>query len=493
MTLAVKNGIPYKMRADLEYFDTEMEGLFIEIDKHVFDTTSDLVIGIIYRMPNSSIDIFNDRLNDILNIIHRERKICNFLGDLNIDLLKYQEHRPTSEFLDLIYSYNVFPLISTPTRINANTATLTDHILTNNFQYHSKHFQGILCSRIFDHYAIFHLTDNCKSGLPEKIIKRVFNQANIQNFTERMKYIVWDDTLLEQDTHKAYSTFHDTLCQIYNKCFLVRKMNKKISLQQTMAHTSTETIHKDTEEKNKYYKKYRNKLHHLIKSAERKYYQELLLKHKPNVKKAWNIIKMVINKRKQRQISNRFKCNGKTIEDENLIANKFNDFFINIGPELAKNIPPSNKSPFEYITNVSEATFTINAVTDAEVANIIGNFNDSAAGWDDLRPKIIKCIKYYVKLPLTHICNLSFVSGVFPTELKVANVVPIYKSNDEMIFSNYRPVSVLPVLSKLLERLMYNRLIHYINENRLRYKSQFGSQKGKSTEMALIVLVDHLS
>ena len=86
-----------------------------------------------------------------------------------------------------------------------------------------------------------------------------------------------------------------------------------------------------------------------------------------------------------------------------------------------------------------------------------------------------------------------FATGVFPTELKVANVVPIYKSNDEMIFSTYRPVSVIPVLSKLLERLMYNRLIHYINENRLLHKLQFGFQKCKPTEMALIVLMDHLS
>ena len=305
-----------------------------------------------------------------------------------------------------------------------------------------------------------------------------------------MKYIVWDDTLLEQDTQKAYSTFHDTLCQIYNKCFPVRKMNKKYhfskpwltpALKQSINIKNKLYVSrnkgKNTEEKNKYYKKYRNKLHHLIKSAERKYYQELLLKHKSNVKKTWNIIKMVINTRKQRQISNRFKCNGKTIEDECIIAYKFNNFFINIWPELAKNTPPSNKSPSEYITNVGEATFTINAVTDTEVATIIGNFNDSAAGWDDLRPKIIKGIKDYVKLPPTHICNLSFVSGVFPTELKVANVLLIYKSNDEMIFSNYPPVSVLPVLSKLLERLMYIRLIHYINENRLLYKLQFGARK----------------
>ena len=95
--------------------------------------------------------------------------------------------------------------------------------------------------------------------------------------------------------------------------------------------------------------------------------------------------------------------------------------------------------------------------------------------------------------PLVHISNLSLSRGLFPNELKIANVVPIYKSGDEMEFSNYRPVSILPVFSKLIERLMYNRLIDYINENKLLYKFQFGFQKGKSTYMALIMLVDKIS
>ena len=106
---------------------------------------------------------------------------------------------------------------------------------------------------------------------------------------------------------------------------------------------------------------------------------------------------------------------------------------------------------------------------------------------------MIKHGKEHIKLPLTHICNLSFSTGVFPCELKIANVVPIFKTNDEIIFSNYRPVSVLPVLSKLIERLMYNRLIQYINENKLLYKYQFGFQTGKSTHMTLIVLLDKIS
>ena len=106
---------------------------------------------------------------------------------------------------------------------------------------------------------------------------------------------------------------------------------------------------------------------------------------------------------------------------------------------------------------------------------------------------MIKHVKQDIKLPSAHICNLSFGTGVFPSELKIANVVPIFKANDEMIFSNYRPVSVLPVFSKLIERLMYNRLIQYINENKLLYEYQFGFQRGKSTHMALIVFLDKIS
>ena len=106
---------------------------------------------------------------------------------------------------------------------------------------------------------------------------------------------------------------------------------------------------------------------------------------------------------------------------------------------------------------------------------------------------MIKKIKHHIAIPLTHICNLSFNTGVFPSELKVANVEPIFKFGDEMLFSNYRPVSLLPVFSKIYERLMYNRLTQFINDNNLWYNFQFGSQRGKSTHMTLIVLLDKIS
>ena len=82
----MKNGISFTNRNDLEYFDSEMETIFIEIDSTVFGTKSNIVVAVIYRMPDSSVDVFNERIYDIMNVITKEKKICYLFGDLNIDL-----------------------------------------------------------------------------------------------------------------------------------------------------------------------------------------------------------------------------------------------------------------------------------------------------------------------------------------------------------------------------------------------------------------------
>ena len=110
----------------------------------------------------------------------------------------------------------------------------------------------------------------------------------------------------------------------------------------------------------------------------------------------------------------------------------------------------------------------IRPVTEIEIVNIISDFKDSAAGWDELKPCVMRGIKEFIKMPLRQICILSFNTGVFAWELKIANVVPIFKSGDDMLFSNYRP-----------EMLMYNRLIGLIGNNDMLYEYQFGFQKEK--------------
>ena len=116
----------------------------------------------------------------------------------------------------------------------------------------------------------------------------------------------------------------------------------------------------------------------------------------------------------------------------------------------------------------------------------------SAPGHDELSAKVIKPVIDSLSSPLTYI-NLSFNEGIFPSELEIAQIIPLYKNDDSMKFNNYRPVSRLPLFSKLFESLMYNRLIYFIYKHKLLYDYQFGCRKNHSTFLALITLLEQIT
>ena len=212
-----------------------MESEFIELDSSVYGTKSNMVIGLIYRMPNSCVDIFNERIDTILNTIKKENKICYLLGDLNIDFIKCDMHKQTSDFLELIYSYGVFPLICKPTRVTKDTATLIDHILTINFDVQSHHNQGILCSSISDHYSVFHIAAKTQKGLDsndqsQPVLQRNFNQRNIKRFINEVRHIDWQIVMDSNDVQDAYSNFQNKISKLYNICFPLEKMKKNITI-----------------------------------------------------------------------------------------------------------------------------------------------------------------------------------------------------------------------------------------------------------------------
>ena len=127
-----------------------------------------------------------------------------------------------------------------------------------------------------------------------------------------------------------------------------------------------------------------------------------------------------------------------------------------------------------------------------EVKQVINNLKDGAPGMDGILPKHLKCVSESISHPLSRIAYLSFEQGVFPEELKLAIVSPLHKAKDPMVFNNYRPISLLSIFSKILERPMYNRLLKFINNNDLPNKFQIGFRNNLSTFMALIVLMENL-
>ena len=201
-----------------------------------------------------------------------------------------------------------------------------------------------------------------------------------------------------------------------------------------------------------------------------------------------NIIGKNSDKNKQKTI---FSINNKIISNNQVIVQEFNNFFISIGPQLATNIS-SSTNHMVYMNTVANSIF-IPDITTIEVMNVILLLKISCAGWDDIPAYVMKrCINVYIE-PLTHIIDKSMKEGVFPSELKLAKVVPIFKSGDSSKITNYRPISVLSFFSKVFERVMYNHIIDFIDSLNVLYKYQFGFRHKHSTQQAIITLVNKIT
>ena len=126
--LYIRKSISYTLRIDLDAMNDCIEAKFIEIDRDAFRTSQDIVIGVIYRPPNTDLSLFNETLIDLLYNIRSEHKLVYLMGDYNINLLSSETHTLTSEFLELMFSNNYVPLINRPTRVSKSTATIIDNI-----------------------------------------------------------------------------------------------------------------------------------------------------------------------------------------------------------------------------------------------------------------------------------------------------------------------------------------------------------------------------
>jgi len=182
------------------------------------------------------------------------------------------------------------------------------------------------------------------------------------------------------------------------------------------------------------------------------------------------------------------------IKDEHEIATKFNEYFGNIVPNLAKKIQNTHQTFKSYMDHRCPNSVFLDTILENEVLNEIKLLNASTtSGLDDVSPKLIKAIANYIVKPLTHIFNLSFRTGITLNALKIARVTPVCKANSKENFSNYRPISVLPCFSKILEKLMYKRATKFLNKNNILSNNQYGFRAGHSIQQVAIELVDKIS
>ena len=177
------------------------------------------------------------------------------------------------------------------------------------------------------------------------------------------------------------------------------------------------------------------------------------------------------------------------------IADKFNSFFVNIGPNLAADIrDPGSIDEDGCLIERNPNSMFIAAVDEQEIIDTVNKCsNKKSTDCNNIDMALVKSTIEFISKPLSYICNLSFQTGIFPNKMKTAKVIPLYKTGDKHNFTNYRPVSLLSQFSKVLEKLFNSRLDKFINKYNLLSDSQYGFRSNRSTSHALIETVEDIT
>ena len=212
------------------------------------------------------------------------------------------------------------------------------------------------------------------------------------------------------------------------------------------------------------------------------------------MKNTWKGIRSIISLQKTSTDSPKIiSLEDHTVTDPQTIANTFNNFFCSVATGVQSEVAFSYKTFFEYLPPLNQDSFFISPCTKEEIIEIISNFKPKKlAGPNSIPNKILRLLTDDISEHLSIIFNISFATGIFPEKLKVAKVIPIHKKDSKLECSNYRPISLLSNIDKILEKLMHNRLMKFLTEQKILYLKQFGFRKNFSTAHAIINLIDSI-
>jgi hypothetical protein len=422
---------------------------------------------------------------------------CNTIiltGDVNLDIMPENITGYSAEYMNMLAYHGLRQCINIETR---NKSCL-DHFMVKC----KKTPQSIVFEEFTDHCPIMLYIKNTKvRKTSSSLIK---HKLNYDNIIETLKSKNWQDFYSADDVDIATAIFvqdlqdiikNHTITTVTSKRYrplkpwitpgVVRSIKKRNKLHQK-AKRSPLNVDLAT-----LYREYRNTCNKLIKMLKKQYYQREFVKNKGNIKETWKLIKEIGNLTQCRsQSSDLIRINNTPLESLNftrvgsdlarITLQKLDKTESDLAKLAAKSGPSSSMSLF--LTNSDEIRTIIQSLK-----------SNSSPGWDNISSLFFKTCSKYLSEPIARLCNLSFESGKFPNILKQALVVPIHKSGDSLSATNYRPISLLSTLTKVVEKLANKRLVHYLESNKYLANNQFEFRANKSTEDAVLLLTSKIS
>jgi hypothetical protein len=341
-------------------------------------------------------------------------------------------------------------------------------------------------------------------------IKRDINDQSIKEFNLLLSYEIWEDVFMEDDASTSFNKFLNTYLRIFQACFTKKYTNPKTILKPWLTKGIITSCNRKRElylmmknsniKKHKlYYRQYCKILSKVINEAKKMYYKETIIKSKNKPKTIWNIInKETGNSEKDNNIE-LLKIKNHTIYNRDRIANELNTYFSNIVDSSdVKEINDDKEDvhPLQILSKYFKQPIKAMNwpyISSKEINKIIDSLKTkTTSGYDEITTNIIKISKPFIISPLVNICNKMFDQGSYPARLKFSLIRPIYKSGDRSAASNYRPISLLPVFSKIFEKAMYDRLLDHFSKNEILNEYQYGFRSKMSTDNASHMLLNEI-
>lgn len=463
-----------------------------------------------YRPPNGCINLFIDNLTQALNIVSSKSDYTILCGDLNIDFNK--KHINTKLLRDIFNSFQLDTITTTlgNTRIFTNknghtSSSCIDYMVTT---VPRVFFDcELVDSNIADHFAHILRLKSIKNQVNKKEVtsKRALSTENISEFRSRLLMINWS-FLFDTNINDGFNLFVENIIWCYNiscprKTRCIRPSQYRNWVTKNIAKEGEDLknlfwlmTNLESQELRDTYKIKKREYRNNIKTAKANYYNNKINTSSNKTRETWNIINSKLGKncRNSRDISLRTDSN--IINNPHEIANMFAHHFSSISEQITSSQFGKNLAlPCTKMQSHIQYEFNSTPITHQEVMTTLAQIkNKKTSGIDELSILTILNIIDIIIQPFAYLMNQSLFQGHFPNLFKTALVIPLYKKGNNEDIDNYRQISLLNALSKLLEKIISNRLISYFETNNILCPSQHGFRSNKSTETASCHMLNYI-
>ena len=491
----LRTNLNYRIRNDL--INDHLECLFVEVSK---PRSTPFLVGTWYRPPNSPPNLFSE-FEKVIAKIDAENKELYLLGDINCNLLPEANTYDSSYLTNIFDIFGLSQLITEPTRVTPVSKTLIDLCITNSLEKVTN--SGVIHLGISDHSLVFltRKTHYHRNG-PRVIETRQFKHFNRGKFLSDLNQLPWANVDLYSDPNDMWREWKEMFLGCVDKHaplklkrirkkrspWITRELLCKIRKRDFLKKKAISSNNSATWDQ---FKRARNQANNAIKLAKKRYVSDNLKANKGNSRKTWKVINELTSRNSGKSANIlEIKADNRIVSSPMDIAEAINEHFSNVAQVLAQDIPVVDVNPESYL-EPTDSLFSLQIPSVNTVFSFLSKIDEKkATGLDRIPSNLLKMAASIVAPSLTSIFSKSILTGIYPNDWKAAKVTPLFKKGLKSDPNNYRPISVIPVVSKVLEKIVYNQLYHYLDDNKLLLGCQSGFRSLHSTLTALLEATD---